>query len=54
MCKEFNRDVSLPWIHELINKCLVCLYYKECGDSNLKTALCHGYQHGNKRNGILR
>jgi hypothetical protein len=53
MCKEFKRS-DVGWVDKLINKCLICLYSKECGDKDLKTALCHGYQRSNKRNGILR
>lgn len=54
MCKEFERDDKLPWVHELVSRCLVCKWWKECGGSDERTMICHGYHHVNKRNRVLK
>lgn len=50
LCSDFERDAKLPWVHELVSRCLVCLYWKECGGGDERTMICHGYHHVNKRN----
>lgn len=54
LCKEFIRDQTCEWIYELVTRCTVCLYRDECGESDNKTALIHGYHHVNKRNRVLK
>lgn len=54
LCKEFVRDPNCEWVHEMVTRCMVCLYRGECGKSDERTAICHGYHHINKRGRILK